>query len=169
MTRLSSIVADVVKAGDGKIVGKVRFQKILYLLEQLGMGGRIPFSYHHYGPYAESVSSAIDYAELVDRTLIEEPGTTGNGYSFVSYKLNNPDTEPPESVGDIPFDAARDAVRKMQAETSVNIELAATIHWLQEKERVPDWRGELVRRKTTKATPENIDRALVLLKNIGLQ
>lgn len=169
MKHLSSVIADVLRAGDGRIVGKVRIQKILYLLEQLGLEARIPFSYHHYGPYAEAISSALDYAELVDQTIAEEPGVTNSGYGFVSYMLKSQSGEAPATVGEIPFAEAQALIRKMQAETSVNIELAATIHWLKHKERIADWSSELVRRKTTKATPENIARALALLREVGLE
>jgi uncharacterized protein YwgA len=53
------LVKAVFQAADGEIVGRIRIQKIFYLLEQLGMGGGIWFSYHHYGPYSEELSLAM--------------------------------------------------------------------------------------------------------------
>ena len=37
MTNLNELIASIIKAGNGSIVGRIRIQKIFYLLEQLGM------------------------------------------------------------------------------------------------------------------------------------
>ena len=47
-------------------------------------------------------------------------------------------------------------------------ELAATIHWLKERERIEDWKTELKRRKPTKATEDNIDKAFKLLSDLEI-
>lgn len=56
----------------------------------------------------------------------------------------------------------------MKREPSVILELAATIHWLSEKERLSDWPSELKVRKTLKATDANIARAESVLKSLNL-
>ena len=43
----------------GQITGKVRFQKIVYLLDQLGFESGFDFEYHHYGPYSEGLSDTL--------------------------------------------------------------------------------------------------------------
>jgi len=40
----------LLKAADGELVGKVRLQKTVYLLDQIGMGSGFTYEYHHYGP-----------------------------------------------------------------------------------------------------------------------
>jgi hypothetical protein len=56
----------------------------------------------------------------------------------------------------------------MKDETSTVLELAATIHWLREKERVGDWRKELKIRKGSKAEESRIEKACTLLGKIAL-
>lgn len=164
----TDLVLGVLQAADGEIVGKIRFQKVIYLLEQAGLGAGLAFSYHHYGPYSEALAGTLDFAELIDGSVVEEPRTTAKGFTFTAYKILPGFIQDRKKVGKLPFAEARRLIREMKSETSIVIELAATIHWLKFKERVADWRKELVRRKTTKATPEFVARAEVLLGKIGL-
>lgn len=164
----SDLILAVLQAAGGEIVGKIRFQKIVYLLEQLGLKSGLPFSYHHYGPYSEELANDIDFSQIIDGSISEEPRTTSNGFTFTAYKLMPAFSSARERVGDLDFINAQNLVSRMKSETSVVIELAATIHWLKEKEKVSDWEAELVRRKTSKATSENISRAKDLLEKVGL-
>jgi len=158
------LVKTVLQAADGEIVGRIRLQKIFYLLEQLGMGGDIRFSYHHYGPYSEELSDAIDFAIKADKTVQEEAVKVESGFYSI-YRLSNPDEPAPPKLGNLPWAQARECIRAMKAETSIVIELAATIHWLREKEDVPDWRKELKVRKPSKADDSRIAKALDLLES----
>ncbi|HSK40498.1 MAG TPA: hypothetical protein VK943_12095 [Arenibaculum sp.] len=63
---------------------------------------------------------------------------------------------------------AAECIRAMKKRTSTVLELAATIHWLCEKERVEDWCKELKIRKPSKADDERIDQALELLRELKL-
>ena len=56
----------------------------------------------------------------------------------------------------------------MKAEPSTVLELAATIHWLREKEKVADWRRELKMRKGAKADDARITKAEALLQKLSL-
>lgn len=164
----SELISAILQAADGEIVGKIRLQKIVYLLEQAGLQSGFAFSYHHYGPYSEDVSTALTFAEIVDGAVVEGSRTTQRGFTFAAYSLAEGFSVERATVGQLGFDSARALIAKMKAETSIVIELAATIHWLKYKERVAEWRTELVRRKTTKATNEFIERALALLTDLQL-
>ncbi len=156
------LVKKVLQAADGKIFGRIRLQKIFYLLEQFGLDSGFRFSYHHYGPYSEELSGAVMRAEYLDKFIDEKEARTsyGSPYSVYSLLASEP---PPENVGSLSFGKAQKLVAAMKSETSVVLELAATIHWLIEKERVADWKTELKTRKPTKSTPERTDRAEQLL------
>lgn len=166
MVQPTDLVVGVINAAGGKVVGKIRLQKLVYLLEQLGLGGGFRFSYHHYGPYSEDLASALDYAQLVDRKVAESPHITASGMNFTTYSSLVPLSE--TSIGNMSLERARTLAGLMVAETSIVIELAATIHWLKNKEKVADWRTELKRRKNSKATSENVAKAELLLSRIGL-
>lgn len=161
------LVKTILSAAKGKITGRIRMQKIVYFLEQLGMGGEFRFSYHHYGPYSEELSSAIDMAKMLDKTVQEKEFPIEGGFYSV-FTLNPSDECAPATLGSLPWSRAQECISAMKAETSVVIELAATIHWLWEKEHVHDgWRKELKIRKPSKADDARIDKALVLLRTLN--
>lgn len=165
MTNLNELIASIIKAGDGSIVGRIRIQKIFYLLEQLGMESGLSFSYYHYGPYSEDLSSAIEFAKVTE--LEEKREDTDYGfYSIFSLKTDT--FVPPKAVGKLSWEQTQELVQTMKAETSTVLELAATIHWLKQKEHVLDWNKELKARKGAKAEDERIDKAVTLLETIGL-
>lgn len=163
-TELISLVMD---AADGEVVGKIRMQKIFYLLEQLGLNADLPFSYHHYGPYSEDLARSLDYAEVVDNALREEPRHTASGSTFIAYLLQKP-APLSEKIGNMQKQVAKNYITEMKKETSVVIELSATIHWLKNKEKITDWQTELKRRKTSKAEPALVSRAEALLEKLSL-
>ncbi|WP_058634327.1 hypothetical protein [Aureimonas ureilytica] len=161
------LVTEIVEAAGGEIVGRIRLQKIVYLLEKMGMDGGFKFSYYHYGPYSEDLTSAVDVARFADKAIVEEVGHTSYGSPYSIYKLGRP-ASPSQQLGSLDAERARSAIARMKRDQSVVIELAATIYWLKEEERVPDWVSELKRRKANKATDPNIALAERLLADIGL-
>lgn len=167
MARPEEFVAAIVQAGDGEIIGRIRLQKIVYLLEQLGMGAGFSFTYHHYGPYSEDVATAIDFAQFLDGSIEEKVVPTQVG-SYSIFKLAKAQQVEPARLGDLAWTAGRDAISIMKAETSVVIELAATIHWLKHQEKIADWRTELVMRKAGKASADRMTRAVTLLGRLNL-
>lgn len=169
MSRREDLVRDVLFAADGSIVGRVRIQKVFYLLNQLGLGGDFRFSYHHYGPYSEDLSQAIDRARYLDQTIREiEKDTTDGRASYSIFELVRNAGEAPARVGALTLEDACDLIATMKSASSVVIELAATIHWLREKEKRADWRAELKRRKPSKADDATIDKAVALLEQLNL-
>jgi len=66
-----SLLLALLHAHGGTIIGRHRFQKLVCIMRY---GRQIPFSFefirYHYGPYSESLSSAID--TLVGVALFEE-------------------------------------------------------------------------------------------------
>ena len=165
-----ALIYAVFQAAEQKIIGRIRVQKIFYLLEKLGLNSGLRFSYYHYGPYSENLAHEIDFAEVLDGAIEEEVDTTSFGATYSIYKLNTKNAgDIPAKVGDMSMADARRAIKSMKARTSVTIEIAATAYWLAHEEKVADWRKEIQIRKSTKATDKNINEALDLLKEIGLQ
>jgi uncharacterized protein len=163
------LIEEVFEASDGLIVGRIRLQKIFYLLEQLGLKSGLRFSYHHYGPYSEELSHNLVIAEIIDGIIIEETASTAFGATYSIYKSAKSPVEPVRTVGEIPVDTARSVLEIMKRSTSVVIELAATIYWLKHEEKVDDWKIELKNRKPGKATEANMSVALKLLADINLE
>lgn len=162
----NATIAQVLAAANGEIVGRVRLQKIVYLLEQLGLGSGFRYSYHHYGPYSEDLFVAAQKEEFLEKTITEAISPSNYGGTYSVFKLVN--GIQPTHVGCLEADKARESTSKMMKVNSVVLELAATIHWLKEKEHISDWKNELARRKPSKASQSNVEQAETLLVNLGL-
>lgn len=167
MSKAEKLVESVLQAADGSVIGRVRLQKIFYLLQQVGLSAPFRFSYYHYGPYSEDLSVALNRARDLDKTIEEEEIKSQDGFYSV-YALRDEQGTKSEMVGNLTFDKAHELVAMMKSETSTVIELAATIHWLREKEKVPDWQSELKIRKGSKADDVRIKKAVALLNKLDL-
>lgn len=166
---LAEILPIVVGAApDGRIVGKIRLQKVFYLLDKLGLGVNLKFSYHHYGPYSDDLSNAIDFAHHFN-TAFEETQQSAQSHSGKYSVFTSTETPSSDfSLGDIDQPNLTELLKKMTSTSSVVIELAATIHWLQNVEKVADWESTLKARKPSKTSPENVKKAKALLDEIEL-
>lgn len=162
------IVAAIVSAAGGKLVGRVRLQKTAYLLDQLGLNSGFGYEYHHYGPYSRDLDNAVLDAEafgLVEESF-ERRQSDGARYSIFSLRPGAKAKD--ETFSKLGRDRAAALIQKF-ANTNVTIlELAATIDWLWRKERCSDWRAELTKRKGAKAQDGRLERAVDLLKEIEL-
>lgn len=169
MTTPDKLVADVLAAAGEPIVGRIRLQKIFYLLEQKGMGSGISFHYHHYGPYSRELDSALERAQAMQgvRESVSYRQVDGMPYSVFTLR-EDAHSVGQTSVGGIPVGSARRLIGIMAAKSSTVLELAATIHWLVHVEKVPSWRTELVRRKGVKTEKGRTEEAVALLEKIGL-
>jgi len=136
--KVSSIVFD---AG-GRVVGRTRLQKLVYLLEVAGFGEGFPFEYRHYGPYSEQLAVASNSAALSGAITQEDRRASWGGtYSVFA-----------TTQGII---AGRSAPRSALAAAAaranpVALELAATAVFLS-KEGTPNPWGETARLKPEKA------------------
>jgi uncharacterized protein len=159
-------VADIVQAAGGRLVSRIRLQKIAYLLDQLGADSGFSYAYHHYGPYSSDLDSAVMDAEAFE--LVKEDfghrKSDGARYSvFVTGEKAQSGhyeylTDP----------TLRERVQQFAATSITVLELAATAHWLSQKEKVSDWKTEIRRRKGSKTEDGRLDKAMKLLADVGL-
>ncbi len=162
------IVAAIVSAAGGRLVSRVRLQKTTYLLDQLGLNSGFDYEYHHYGPYSRDLDNAVLDAwafDLVDESFGRRE-SDGARYSIFSLK---PDANvKDEALGELGRARAAALIQKF-ANTNVTVlELAATIDWLWRQEKCRDWRAEVTKRKGAKVQGGRLERAVELLKEIGL-
>lgn len=135
--------ADIIRDAGGKIVGRTRLQKIAYLLEITGLGDGFAFEYRHFGPYSESLATAMMKAQLLD--LIEEKKEVKTSWGgFYSVFTANPSakrtTEP----------ARVELIKAASNADPIELELAATAALLAAERNVDPW-GETEKRKPEKA------------------
>jgi uncharacterized protein YwgA len=165
-----NIVAAIIAAAGGKLIGRVRLQKTAYLLDQLGLKSGFEYEYHHYGPYSRDLDNAVLDAKAFKLVQEEFKHRLSDGalYSIFKVKKKVKAAAKDEAYSDLGRDRAADLVCKF-AQTNVTVlELAATIDWLSRKEKCADWRTEISRRKGVKVQGGRLECAIALLEEIGL-
>jgi uncharacterized protein len=166
MPELDDLVVGTVALAGGELVGRIRLQKVVYLLDQLGMGSGAAFEYHHYGPYSEAISDAITDAKFWGHLKEDVKFRVTDGAPYSTFKIST--QVAPINLGDLTAEDARHHLEKFAGYSSTVLELAATVHWLAFVEKVSDWRTEVEVRKAGKTGNGRLQQALLLLKNIGL-
>lgn len=166
MLELDELVVGAVALSGGELVGRIRLQKVMYLLEKHGMGGGISFEYHHYGPYSEAISDAVTDAKFWGNIEESVSFRMSDGAPYSSFKSN---AVAPEMLGQLNASDAKRLLDRFSGCTSTVLELAATAHWLANVEKVPDWQNEIAVRKAGKTGNGNLEKAVGLLKEIGLE
>jgi uncharacterized protein YwgA len=168
MREREDIVAAIVAAAGGRLTSRVRLQKVVYLLDRLGLQSGFDFDYYNYGPYSHDLDNATADAQAFK--LIEEQfeHRKSDGARYSIFQLLENIDPPSEAFGELSKDRAEKLVQKL-AETNVTVlELAATIDWLWRAEEVPNWRAEVERRKGSKVGGGRLERAIDLLQTLDL-
>jgi uncharacterized protein len=142
-------------------------QKVVYLLDQMGLRSGFSYEYFHYGPYSEDLAEQVEDDVVFGRLDADQRRRLSDGVPYVAYRAVTPgDGEALEmhmSAGRV-----QTALIEMQRRSATVLELAATIHWLAIVEGISDWTAELVRRKGAKINNGRDQKALELLRALGL-
>ena len=160
------VVASVVAAAGGRLTGRVRLQKVIYILDQLGLNSGFNYEYHHYGPYSRELDSATaDAKEFLGlKEDFEHRDSDGARYSVFSYS----GVVAAEAYGDLSQENAGSLLKIFSATNITVLELAPTIDWLWRVENISDWRSEVANRKSVKVQGGRLERAVALLEKLGV-
>lgn len=159
-------IHDLIEVAGGEIVGKVRLQKVVYLLDQLGMNSGFSYDYHHYGPYSAELADQLDEELSFGRVNEDIRRRASDGVPYSIFRSAG--SSVPTRVGELPLSRARQAVTAMERRSATVLELAATIHWLTSVEGISNWRRELASRKGAKVEGGRQEAAVALLNELGL-
>jgi hypothetical protein len=163
------IVAAVLAAGGGTLIGRVRLQKAVYLLDRLGLNSGFGYEYHHYGPYSRDLDSATVDAKAFGLIREEYNRRQSDGAMYSVFKLSPGTAVEEAAYGNLRRERANELVQ-LFADTNVTVlELATTVDWLWREEKRADWRREIIRRKGLKVRRGRLDRAVELLRELGLE
>lgn len=149
-----SAVAGLVHLNGGKLVGKTRLQKSVYLLKLCGVDLGFDFDYHHYGPYSEDLSIASRDAEILGNLEVEWRNSYGNEYAIFHSRTSVDLPQEPK---------IRDALAIMGGYEATVLELAATADFLSKNGYSDDPWKETSRRKATKVTTDRVAQSKKLL------
>jgi len=161
-------VAAVVDAAGGTLISRVRLQKTVYLLDQLGLSSGFEYEYYHYGPYSRDLDVATGDAGALGVVREEIRHRASDGASYSQFTLASPGSSKEAALGTLGRARASELVRRFAATHVTVLELAATVDWLWRHEGIDDWRTEVARRKPMKVGNGRLDRAVALLRDLGL-
>jgi uncharacterized protein YwgA len=142
-------------------------QKTIYLLDVLGLGSGASYYYYNFGPFSDEIADGISDSKFSGELVEETEYRMSDGSPFSIFKANKV-SEHWRDVGTLPADRVKTVLQRFASCNSTVLELAATIHWLAQVEKVPDWRRELVRRKGSKTQNGRMERAAELLGELGV-
>ena len=162
------IVAALLRAAGGRLVGRVRLHKVAYLLDRLGLNSGFQYNYGNYGPFSHDLDNAVADAEafgLVEETFDRRP-IDGARYSI--FELTDNASRSPSKAGQL-NETVLECHLKTLVEADVSVlEFAATANWLVEEEGRDDWQEALRRRKGPRVEGGRLGRAEALLREVGL-
>lgn len=167
MREREDVVAAILAAADGRLTGRVRLQKLVYLLDRLGLKSGFDYEYHNYGPYSRDLENATADAKafgIIDETFGHRQS---DGATYSIFTLKSPPSSPPSFGRLSAAEAGRLVGRLMQVNVTV-LELAATVDWLWRVEESPDWKGEVTKRKGVKVQAGRLAKAVELLTELNL-
>lgn len=151
------LIAQLIQSVGGKLVGRIRLQKTLYVLQAAGLKSGLVYQYYHYGPYCEEVANAADYGAAIglfnEKEINTEWGTTYSVYTITDKNTQN-------TLSEEFIQLAREAINS----SSVVLELAATALYLYKEEHIQNAWKETAIRKPQKAKDGRIESAKSLYK-----
>lgn len=170
MDYFDGVAAKLVSLAPGeRLIGRVRLQKIAYLLNALGLETGLSFSYYHYGPFSRDLDQGTDDAKSFGWIDEERENRLSDGASYSVFILKPKAADAPDlDLGEMGEAGARALVEKFAGVSATILELAATAHWLSEVEKVDNWREEIALRKGVKTQSGRLEQAEALLRECGL-
>ena len=157
-------VGALVQLNEGKIIGKTRLQKTVFLLESKKLGNDFDFDYHNFGPFSSELAFAVDGAEFLGYLETEEH----HGHHSIPYVIFKSTDKAPKFENDDLLEERRNVLATIRDYTPLQLEIAATAIYLKGN-GYPDtsWQ-EVKNRKPLKAKDNTIDAAKVLVEELRL-
>ncbi len=153
----NQILLNVILAAGGKIVGRTKLQKTVYLLTATNLIDNVfSFEYHHYGPYSEELSN-VTKIESWFGEITETEAETEFGGKYSIFNVAPSQVELDERLRQFASIAAN--------ASSVELELVATAVFLN-KQGVADAWAETARRKPEKATQHRLEKSKALYASL---
>lgn len=165
MKELSDVVADTVTLNGGQLVTRIRLQKTFYFLEATGLlpdVGNLGFGYHYYGPYSENLAFAADDAVVENKLKTD----VVRGYHSEPYTKFVSERDLPSALSDDEAARVRQVLDVCRRYSSIELEVASSIHFLRRHGHADDAEAETKRRKPLKATDKRIAAANRLLNSL---
>lgn len=147
-----AVVAAVVQAAKKDCpdcyLGRTAIQKLVYFLHVLGVPMSFRFRIHHFGPYSETLASAVDWLQA--DSVITDAATSSN---YSSYVVGENFDEVVSSHSDRLAKHASTIEAVVNAMASLDpkeLEVAATLdyafRWVKARGHIGPWRDETIKK-----------------------
>lgn len=148
----------------GKIEGRKKLQKMVYILKNLGANFKEDFYFHYYGPYSDVLTIELEELKLIN-VVKEDVKEYDNYFPTYTYELNIDDVG---VKGDL--ENYKEVIHRLNRENSRFLELVATIMYFKEEKKYE--KEDIIRKiKIVKSdknyTDEEIKRAFDFLEIWG--
>jgi len=128
---LQQQVRRIISDAGGELIGRIRLQKIAFLMTEAGFLSDFSFEYYHYGPYSEALDAAVKQA-CADKVVSEEEKATEWGTPYYIYRPG--DDNAVANTENAAAEQEKNFVTAAKAFPSVVLELAATTLYLYRRE-----------------------------------
>lgn len=128
----------------GRVQGRLKLQKAIYVLKSLGVPLRESFSFRYYGPYSDSLRAVLDVLEsqeLVQESVLLYP----NGTKRYDTEITSKGRDLAKRAPPLEHALVQEVVRLIDGQQPQVLELAATFLWFQSGEHDPETTWEHVR------------------------
>lgn len=167
-SRCIDVLAEIVRQ-HGTLEGRVRIQKIMYLLRRAApdtLEG-VNFYYHHYGPFSATVVDSVVGA-LSWRVLEQRVQTFKEGVQRYEYVQGSGFADSAEPLDEPSREAVTRLVNQVKGEHWRTLELAATIDFLEQSQTIPREEALAGALRLKPACNEFKAHALALLDRLNL-
>lgn len=124
------LIAKLVQAC-GKIEGRVKLQKIVHILQEMGHPFREEFGYLHHGPYSSDLKSEID--QLCEWGLVKENEETPKDYTRYDYSPNEQLDVVLKEIGDTSVPEWSGEAERLNQKNAAELEGISTIMFLRRR------------------------------------
>ncbi len=160
------LAAAIAASKDSEIVGRTRLQKTIWFLQRLGLPTEYGYKTHFYGPYSEDLQAEVEVLESLGIVEEKQDFSTARHSTFYRTKVVRQDDLP---ISQLP-EKVRKALPVLEDADPVVLELAATYDAFRDQ---GSEHGEALdrvkRKKGEKCEGGNLDKALDLVKKLGLK
>jgi uncharacterized protein len=131
-----SAITEVIRQ-TGTLYGRVRIQKTAYFLKRLGAAElkHVDFFYHHYGPFSWTVADCLVDGVQCD-AIRETPKPLVDDRQAYEYRVSEDLRDKVEEVSPKSRALTERLLRRVKSENWRTLELASTIDYLQNRERI---------------------------------
>jgi uncharacterized protein len=143
-------------AASGEIIGRKKFQKMIYILKKLSFPFQEKYQFHFFGPYSEELTLRIE--ELCNMGFIQEVKEKKGGYFQYRYSLTEEGSDF-LSLYAVEMPQIKECMEDMNGQSARFLELVSTILYFEGLPREDVYEKVFTLKSKQKYTAEEIDQA----------